>query len=104
MSGLAQSKYRGPGGWLHMVDEHVIRAVTSRLEALRGGEERGREHLANERKSGFALVGPFYEALLDYERSRSRYPTLRDFYPRFIEVLRRVHAGAVGRAAQGNAA
>lgn len=92
MTGTAKNRYRGPAGWLHMVDEHVIRAVTSRLAELTFGREFGDERLAFEKAEGFALVGLVRELLLDYERSRDRYPTLADFYPRIVETLRRVGA------------
>ena len=98
MTGIADAYYRGPEGWPHMVDEHVIRAVTSRLAALQWGEEAGRLALADEKRAGFALVGPFYELLREYERERGRYPTLRAFYPRFLDLLRRMHAGAAAKA------
>lgn len=100
MSGLAREKYRGPGGWLHMVDEHVIRAVTSRLALRRGGEQAGRQALLGEKKEGFSLVGPVYELLGDYEAERGRYPTIKHFYPRIVELFRRLHQGAWQRASK----
>ncbi|MBI5629706.1 MAG: DUF4932 domain-containing protein [Elusimicrobia bacterium] len=90
MSGTAKNKYQGPPGWLHMVDEHVIRAITARLAAARRGEEEGLLCLSREKKEGFALIGPVYEILKEYEAARGRYPCLADFYPRIIELLRRV--------------
>jgi uncharacterized protein DUF4932 len=98
MTGLAKNKYQGPAGWLHMVDEHVIRAITSRLAALHMSEAAGREALSLEKRDGFALVGPVYETLLEYEKDRARYPTIRDFYPRIVETLTRLYAG-IGKKA-----
>lgn len=91
MTGLAATKYRGPQGWLHMVDENVIRAVTSRLARKRYGERAGRAALEKEKKDGFALVGPIYELLAVHERKGG---TLESFYPRIVELLSRVGAGA----------
>lgn len=90
MTGIARSRYRGPQGWPHMVDEHIIRALTCRLTALTRGEEAGRRALEKERAEGFVLIGPFYEALKGYEKARDRYPTLRDYYPRFVETLQKL--------------
>lgn len=98
MTGLAKEKYRGPLGWLHMVDEHVIRAITSRVSALTGGEAQGLSMLNMEKRDGFSLVGPVYETLLEYEKDRERYPTIRDFYPRLVETFTRLYA-QVGRKA-----
>jgi len=97
MTGLAKNKYVGPAGWLHMVDEHVIRAITSRLAAREEGEESGLAELAMEKKDGFALIGPVYESLLEYEKDRARYPTIRHFYPRIVETLTKLHAGMRAR-------
>jgi hypothetical protein len=98
MTGLAKNKYQGPAGWLHMVDEHVIRAITSRLAAITEGEASGLAELAMEKKDGFALIGPVYETLLEYEKDRARYPTIRHFYPRIVETLSKLYAGVGARA------
>lgn len=92
MRGRAQTEYQGPPGWLHMVDEHVIRAACARLTGLARGEDAGRAAMESERKAGFVLVGSFYEALRRYEADRGRYSTLRDFYPEFVELLRRLNS------------
>lgn len=98
MTGLAKNKYQGPPAWLHMVDEHVIRAITSRLAAIVEGEASGRAELEKEKHDGFALIGPVYEVLKEYEKDRARYPTIRDFYPRIVETLARLHAGIRAKA------
>ena len=98
MTGLAKNKYQGPAGWLHMVDEHVIRAITSRLAAIHLSEAEGAEALAQEKRDGFALIGPVHEKLLEYEKDRARYPTIRDFYPRIVETLTRLYAGVQKKA------
>jgi hypothetical protein len=98
MTGLAKNKYQGPAGWLHMVDEHVIRALTARLTALHRGEAAGAAALEKEKRDGFALIGPVHERLLEYEKDRVRYPTIREFYPRIVETLTRLFAGTLGKA------
>jgi hypothetical protein len=40
-----------------------------------------------EKTRGYILVGPIYELLLEYEKTRDRHPTVREFFPRIIEVL-----------------
>lgn len=93
MSGRARAQYQGPPGWLHMIDEHVIRAVVARLVALVEGEALGRAVLEKERADGFALIGPVHELLREYEASRTAYPDLRSLYPRLIEMLERLRRG-----------
>lgn len=90
MRGRARSQYCGPPGWLHMVDEHVIRAVCARLEAKRRGEAAGQRVMERERRDGFVLVGPVYETLRRYEATRDRHRCLRDFYPALAETLARL--------------
>lgn len=100
MTGLAKQKYDGPPGWLHMIDEHVIRAVVCRLIARVEGDAAGEKQLGKERADGFALIGPVHELLKRYEAQRAKFPTLRDFYPHIEDLLRKLHGGltASGRA------
>jgi hypothetical protein len=92
MKGRAVNQYRGPQGWLHIVDEHVIRAMTSRLMAASFGEPAGMAKLQYEKAEGFVLVELVHQALLEYESSRDRYPAFSDFYPRIVEVFVRARA------------
>lgn len=92
MTGRARFQYCGPPGWLHIVDEHLIRSICARLDAGLHGEARGTAGMERERKDGFALIGPVYEALKLYEKSRAKYPTLKDFYPVVGETLKKVAA------------
>jgi len=94
MTGRARAQYQGPPGWLHMVDEHLIRAVVARLSARVDGEAAGREVLAKERAEGFALIEPVHELLKDYESSRRKNRDLRSLYPRLIAAFARVRAPA----------
>jgi hypothetical protein len=96
MTGLAKQKYDGPPGWLHMIDEHIIRATCARLVARVEGEAQGRTFLEKEKEAGFALIGPVHEALKEYERDRRGYKTLKDFYPKLVELLTRLHGGLAG--------
>lgn len=89
MANVARSRYQGPGGWLHIFDENLIRAICGRLATTRIGERFGRSSIAEEQAEGFVLVGPIAEALREYEADRARYRTIRDFYPRLLEVLER---------------
>lgn len=92
MTGRAKDQYQGPPGWLHMIDEHLIRATVARLAARVEGEAGGREVLEREKAEGFALIGPVHELLREYEGDRRRHPTLRSLYPRLAETLERFAA------------
>ena len=96
MTGRARNQYQGPPGWLHMVDEHVIRATVARLAARVDGEDAGRAVLKRELEEGFALIEPVHELLREYEGARRKYRDLRALYPRLIAVLRKARAGGPG--------
>ena len=83
----AKMKQQAYKHWLTCVNEHLVRPATSRLAARRAGEPVGVSALAKERLRGFAYVEPLYAALAQYEKERSRYPTLVHFYPELIEVF-----------------
>lgn len=88
MEGRAKTEYQGPPGWRHMVDEHVIRSACARMAALTRGEGAGKEAMEDERRDGFVLIGSFYEALRRYEGDRKRWPTLGDYYPELVALLK----------------
>jgi len=97
MTGRARDQYQGPPGWLHMVDEHVIRAVVARLSARVEGADAGRAALAREKEEGFALIEPVHDLLAVYEKQRGRYRDLRALYPRLLEVLETARASGSPR-------
>ena len=74
--------------WEHAVNEHIIRALTSRLAARAVGAEAGDRELQAEKKQGFIYVEALAERLKEYEGQRGKYPTFADFYPRLIDVFR----------------
>lgn len=78
--------------WQTAVNEHVIRAITSRLVALRYGEDAGREALASEEARGFEYVRDLAERLREFEVDRDSWPTFASFYPRLLEALEEVAA------------
>lgn len=96
MTGLAKTKYDGPPGWPHMIDEHLIRSIVCRLIGQVEEEEAGVRAMEKERRDGFALIGPVHELLKEYEGRRGQYPTFRAFYPRVEELLTRLHGGLAG--------
>jgi hypothetical protein len=72
--------------WETIVNEHVIRAITTRLVAQMDGEEAGRDRLETERKQGFRYIEMLSERLKEYEANRGEYPTMESFYRRLMEV------------------
>lgn len=82
MSGQAYSN------WQTCVNEHVVRAVTTRLSTREIGSEAGEQALYNEKNRGFAYVPALCESLTNYEQMRDTYPTFMDFYPELIQVFR----------------
>jgi Domain of unknown function (DUF4932) len=74
--------------WEQVVNEHVIRAITSRLAYHQIGREAGEKELQEHKSAGFIYVEALYERLKEYEAQRSKYRTLDEFYPRLIDVFR----------------
>lgn len=84
-SKMAASAY---GNWLTTVNEHVVRAVTTRLNYLHKSMEDGERVLQGEKIYGFAYVEALCKKLEYYEENRDRYPTFTSFYPQLVETFR----------------
>ncbi|HKR02855.1 MAG TPA: DUF4932 domain-containing protein [Pyrinomonadaceae bacterium] len=76
--------------WEHAVNEHVIRALTSRLAALEISTEVGERELQADKQRGFIYIEALAERLKEYESQPGKYPTFADFYPRLIEVFKEI--------------
>jgi hypothetical protein len=79
------------------VNEHIVRAVTTRLVYREIGSEAGEQALRSEKERGFAYVQELCESLAGYEKQRDAYLTLVDFYPELIGVLRKLSENDLGR-------
>ena len=77
----------GYADWKASVDEHVIRAITSRLAAASRGEEAGAAAAADQVGRGYVYVPALIDRLKRYERDRSRYPRLEDYYPELLRAF-----------------
>ena len=78
--------------WQTCVNEHIVRAVTTRLAYRELGSDAGGRALRGEKERGFAYVQALCESLVDYEKHRDTYPTFVDFYPELINVFKRLSA------------
>jgi hypothetical protein len=75
------------GTWESTVNEHIVRAVTTRLAHLHYGPDAGERALHGEQQRGFSYVAALCAALERYEAARDTWPTLRDFYPELVAAL-----------------
>jgi hypothetical protein len=75
------------GNWESTVNEHIVRAVTTRLAYLHHGPDAGERALHGEQQRGFSYVTALCAALERYEADRDTWPTLRDFYPELVAAL-----------------
>lgn len=82
--------------WEVCVNEHIVRAITTRLSALNQGEAKGQSDLQHEKGRGFAYVEALCESLKIFENQRKTYPTLVDYYPELIKVLKRLSEQDLG--------
>ncbi len=75
------------------VGEQVVRAVTSRLAALREGPAAGEAEVQSEVRQGFPYVPEVYALLqAKYEADRGRYPDLESFFPEIVTLFERLAA------------
>jgi hypothetical protein len=90
-------RQQGYSNWEGCVNEHVIRAVTSRIVLHQFGGEAASKALREESEQNFLYVEALYQRLAEYENRRDKYPTFRDFYPRLLDVFRELTEQPVAR-------
>ncbi|HEX4046316.1 MAG TPA: DUF4932 domain-containing protein, partial [Elusimicrobiota bacterium] len=79
----------GGGSWSACIQEHLVYAVELRVMAQTLGEKVYLETAGRWAQRGFPYLIPLGDELKDYEADRARYASLREFYPRLAETLRR---------------
>ena len=92
----AKMKGQAYSNWETCVNEHIVRAVTTRLAHREIGSEASERALSHEIEYGFAYVQALCESLITYEERRDTYPTLVDYYPELIGVLRKLSEKDLG--------
>jgi len=76
------------GAWKICVDEHVIRAVNTRLFELYLGSQQSKAMLESELQRRFIYIEPLIEKLKDFEKRRDQNGiTFSEFYPELLNVL-----------------
>lgn len=73
--------------WQISVNEHLIRAVTSRMVYNREGSAEGDRVMDLEVSRGFIYVPALAAKLESYEEQRDRFPNFTSFYPEFFSVF-----------------
>jgi len=94
ISGYMQSQ--AYTNWMICVNEHIVRAVTTRLTYIKLGKEVGDRVLQYEKNNGFFYIEPLLERLKIYEENRDKYATFEDFYPELIEVFKELSQKNLG--------
>lgn len=89
-------KKQAYGLWEACVNEHIIRAVTTRI-AYSEGEEKGEQELQSHKERGFVYIDALCDKLEEYEQKRDEYPTFADFYPELIKVFDELSQKDLGR-------
>jgi hypothetical protein len=74
--------------WQTCVNEHIVRAVTTRLAYREISKDAGDRALQNEKGRGFAYAEPLCKKLEQYENQRDKYPTFVDFYSELIKTFK----------------
>jgi hypothetical protein len=73
--------------WKIVVNESVIRAVTTRLAYQFDGAAAGDRELDYNKSNGFIFTDALAGKLEEYEKRRDRYPTLASFYTQLISIF-----------------
>ncbi|MEM8741947.1 MAG: DUF4932 domain-containing protein, partial [Pseudomonadota bacterium] len=73
--------------WITIVNEHVVRAITTRLAYQERGQVLGDAEREKEKNRGFIYLDAILEQLALYETSRTQYPTFADFYPQIVATF-----------------
>ncbi|MDF2544165.1 MAG: hypothetical protein K0S47_3883 [Herbinix sp.] len=74
--------------WEICVNEHIVRAVTTRLTYLYEGDEAGDRALGYEKSQGFYYIEALCDSLKIYEENRDKYPTFESYYPELVNVFK----------------
>lgn len=78
----------GAGSWTSCFQEHLVYAVSVRVAAQVLGEPAAQQLLERYVGAGFPDLPQLCAQLKIYERQRSRFPRLADFYPRLEATFR----------------
>ena len=73
--------------WENCVNEHIVRAITTRLTYLKRNKQAGKKALQGELNRSFFYTTALCEQLEHYETNRDQYPTFIDFYPEIISAF-----------------
>ncbi|MGH4123505.1 MAG: DUF4932 domain-containing protein [Clostridium sp.] len=74
--------------WEVCVNEHIVRAVTTRLSYIYLGKQAGDNALRYEKTNGFYYIDGLCAKLEYYEKNRDKYASFEDFYPELINVFK----------------
>jgi len=89
-------KKQAYGSWETCVNEHLVRAVATRLAYHQIGKEVAEKTLLYEKTRGFFYVEALCKRLEKYENERDKYPTFADFSPEMIAVFKELSEKKLG--------
>jgi hypothetical protein len=89
-------KEQAYGTWDTCVNEHLVRAVETRLAYLHIDKEVAQQTLRYEKTKGFFYVEVLCKRLEQYENQRDKYSTFADFSPEIIGVFKELSEKKLG--------
>lgn len=81
------AKTGGYGDWEICLNEHLIRAITSRLFHREWGPKHGDRLLVRDIEKGFRYLPALLRTLEDFEQHHIQNQTLEDYYPALLKAL-----------------
>ncbi len=89
-------KQQAYGTWETCVNEHLVRAVSTRLIFRYMGKEAAEQALQYNKTKGFFYVEALCKRLEQYENQRDKYRTFTDFFPELIRVFKELSEKNLG--------
>ncbi|MEG0775402.1 DUF4932 domain-containing protein, partial [Clostridium sp.] len=71
--------------WDICVNEHIVRAVVSRITFIHQGKEAYDKLITYEKEIGFLYIDALTKQLEEFENNRDKYKTFEDFYPELLK-------------------
>lgn len=84
------------GDWGGCVNEHIIRAITSRLAYIYDGDRAYKDAILHEKSYDFYYVEPLAKKLEEFENNRNKYKSFKEFYPELIKVFKELSEKKLG--------
>ncbi|MGG5460934.1 DUF4932 domain-containing protein [Clostridium sp. B9] len=82
-----KTEFSGYGDWEECINEHMVRAVSIHLCKNYFGEEFTNGRIEHDYNLGYRYIKPLVNKLEEYEKNKSKYNSIDQFYSELIKVF-----------------